>query len=133
MDAIKDQIIDEAFGKDGYKNGSNNNLGKGAAEEPGDEYAEVPENEYHEENNAEKPLSRGEIFKKVISDLGISEKALKKTDARLYEAENGAVYSVTVETETGDVYKLVVEAYVGAVLKVELNGAELEMGAEIAE
>lgn len=84
-----------------------------------------------EEHGAEeKPLTRSEILKGILDKLGISGKALKKTDAELHVTESGTVYSVTVVTEAGDVYKLTVEAYTGTVIRAELNGAVTEIGTD---
>ena len=78
----------------------------------------------------QRPLSRGELLKIAINALGISEESLKKTDIKLHETENDMLCTVTVETDAGDVYKLVAEAYSGTLMKVELNGAEIEIGIE---
>ena len=114
-DEIKDRIINDIFGKDKPEH-------EGGGEQGGD--AAQPD---------EKPLTKGELLKGILAELEISEDTLKKTDVRIYETENGTVYTVTVEINNGDVYKLVVEAYSGTVIKSELNGAEIEISAEKTE
>ena len=110
---IKDEMINEAFGKEESK-----------PENEGEDKDEQPE---------VRPLSRGEILKAVMAKLGLSDNDLKKTDVRLHETDDSAIFSVTVETKNHDVYNLVVEAYSGTVLKAEFNGAALEIGIEAAE
>ena len=113
LDEIKDEMINEAFGKEESK-----------PENEGEDKDEQPE---------VRPLSRGEILKAVMAKLGLSDNDLKKTDVRLHETDDSAIFSVTVETKNHDVYNLVVEAYSGTVLKAEFNGAALEIGIEAAE
>ena len=108
-DDIKDQIINDIFGK---------------GENKGEQTTEQP---------AEKPLTKGELLKGILAELEISEETLKKTDVKIYETESGTVYSVKIENKAGDVYQLVVEAYSGTVLKAELNGTTIEISANPAE
>ena len=112
-DDIKDQIINDIFGK-----------GEGKGENKGEQSTEQP---------AEKPLTKGELLKGILAELEISEETLKKTDVKIYETESGTVYSVKIENKTGDVYQLVVEAYSGTVLKAELNGTAIEITTNSAE
>ncbi|MBO5315050.1 MAG: PepSY domain-containing protein [Clostridia bacterium] len=121
FDEIMDDMINEALGKDDAKG------------EYKDEHN--PENKA-EDNNRQpnlSPLSRGEILKAVMEVLGISDEELKKTDVRLHEADEGAVFSVTVETKDRGAYRVVAEAYSGTVLKAEFNGVALEIGTAAAE
>ncbi len=121
LDKIKDEMINEALGKDEPDGGDGGDRNSDDEEEHEDK---LPE---------QKPLSRGEILKAVMKVLGISDEQLKKTDVRLHAADGGAVFSVTVETKSHEVYILVVEAYSGTVLKAELNGIVLEVNTETAE
>lgn len=112
-DKIKDKIFDGVFGK-------------------GDR-EEQPEKEQDTEKPTTKPLTKGEILKAVFEEFDISGKEIKKTDVKIYETENGAVYCVTIKNAAGDLYTVAVEAYSGTVIKAELNGTEIEIPVETDE
>ena len=111
-DDIKNQIINDIFGR-----------GEGKDEDKGEQGPEQTE---------EKPLTKGELLKGILDELKIAAESLKKTDVEVYETESGTVYTVTVECGD-DVFELVVEAYSGTVIQAELNGTEFDLPADSAE
>ena len=106
----------------------NNIFGKEESKDP-----HGGENDDDDKRPMEKPMTKGELLKGILTGLNISEETLKKTDAKIYETESGTVYRVIIETEGGDVYKLVIEAYSGAIIKAELNDGALELSVAAIE
>lgn len=85
------------------------------------------QDKWHDGSVEEKLLTKSELLKSVMEELGISAESLKRTEVMIHNTESGTVFSVTIENDAGDVYSLVVEAYTGTIIRAELNGTTIEI------